>query len=58
MTLKVTGTLEISAKVQYICTLVGVEAIRKSDSLSADAKSANTLTVEDIILGLGLYFSY
>ena len=38
MTFAATGTIETEEKVQYICTLVRVEALRQSDLVSADAK--------------------
>ena len=50
---KAEGTLETAVKVQCICTLVHGEVLRQFDLLSADVESANSLTVDFIILGLG-----
>ena len=53
---KAEGTLETAVKVQCICTLVHGEVLRQFDLLSADVESANSLTVDFIILGLGSYY--
>ena len=45
-TLAVSGTLETGSKVQYICTLFRVEALRQFEFLSADAESTEPPTVE------------
>ena len=50
------GTLATDTKVQYIRTLVPVEALRQFDLLYADVEGTNQLTAENIILGLALYF--
>ena len=39
MTLAATGTLDIEAKVQYLCTLVRGEALCQFNLLSADVKN-------------------
>ena len=54
MNLEASGMMETSTKVQYLHTLVSGEALHQFDSMSVDAESANHLTVEAIILGLGL----
>ena len=56
MTLVVSGTLEMGKNIQYLCTIVRVEALHKFDSLSANLESTETLNVEYIIKGLRLYF--
>ena len=56
MTLAVSGTLEVGAKIQYLCTLVRGEALHQFDSLSADVESMQTLNVVEIIKGLAHYF--
>ena len=38
MALAASGTLDMGAKVQYLCTLVRVEVLRQFDSLSADVE--------------------
>ena len=53
----VSGTLETSAKVQYLHTLVRGEELCQFDSLYADVEGTKLLTVEAIILGLGVYSS-
>ena len=45
-------TLATDTKVQYIRTLVPVEALRQFDLLYADVEVTNQLTAENIILGL------
>ena len=43
------GTLEMVAEIQYICTLVRGEALCQFDTLPDDIKSTTPLTVEAII---------
>ena len=50
MTLEASGTLQDAAKIQYISTLVRVEALRHFDMLSADFESSTPLTLETIFL--------
>ena len=57
MILEVAGTLETTTKVKYLRMLVHGELLRQYDSMSNDVESANHLTVESIILGLGSHFS-
>ena len=52
MTLAASITLETDAQVQYICTLVHVEAVYQFDLLSTEMEGTKPLTVENIILGL------
>ena len=56
-TLAVSGTLEASTKVQYLCTLVHGEVLCQFDLLSTDVESVNPITVENIHKGLTLYVS-
>ena len=56
MTLKAPGMLETSAKVQYLCTLVRGEVLCQFETLYDDTESTTPLTVEVIILVLGLYY--
>ena len=56
ITISVSGNLETSTNVQYLRTLGRVKNVSKFDWLSADVESSNPLAVEDIILGLGVYF--
>ena len=56
MTIAASGTLDMGAKIQYLCMLVRGEALRKFDSLSSDVEIKETLNVEYIIKGLELYF--
>ena len=42
-TLSATVTLEMEANVQYFCTLIRGEALRKFDLVSADTKNIETL---------------
>ena len=46
---KASGTLEKSTKDQYIFSLVCGESLHQFDLLSADAESANPITVKAII---------
>ena len=45
MTLAELGTLSMGTKVQYICTLVRVEALCQFDSLYDDVEGMNPLTL-------------
>ena len=56
MTLAVTGTLEMDAKIQYICTLVSGESFHHFELLSTDIENIETLNVDYCIKGLALYF--
>ena len=56
MTNAKSGTLDTGAKIQYLCTLVCGEALRHFDSFSDDVERTETLTAENIIKGLALYF--
>ena len=56
MTLTVSGTLEMAAKVKYLRMIVCEEEIYQFDLLSDDVESTNPLMVEAIILGFGAYF--
>ena len=56
MTLAASGTLAMGVKIQYICTLVRLEALHQFDLLSADVEGTNPLTTKNIILGLASYF--
>ena len=57
MTLAATGTLDMKAKVHYICTLVRGEFLLQFDLLSADVENTDTtLTVEYLIKGLACFF--
>ena len=55
MTLKVSGMLETSTKVQYLHIIVRGEALCQFEMMSDDVESTNPLTVEAIILELGAY---
>ena len=55
MTLAVSGTLKAGAKVQYLCTMVCVEALHHFDALSDEVESSTPETLTSIILGLGTY---
>ena len=55
MTLAASGMLATGDKIQYLCTLVHVELLHQFDSMSTDVEGTNPLTVETIILGLGVY---
>ena len=50
MTLAAIGTLEMEAKVQYLCTLVRGEALRQFDLVSADAKNIEARLYADYLL--------
>ena len=56
MTLEAPWTMETGAKVEYLITLICVEALRQCDSLSADVEITDPLTMEYFIMGLALYF--
>ena len=55
--LAASGTLEVDAKFQYLCTLVCGEALHQFESLSAYAESTENLNVDYIIRGLAQYFT-
>ena len=52
---KISGTLEMGAKIQYLYALVHGEALNQFESFSADMESTETLTVDYIVKGLTLY---
>ena len=54
MTLEASGTLKPGAKIQYLRTLVRGEALRQFDMFYAEVEGATQLTLENIILGLGM----
>ena len=57
MNLADTGTLEMEAKVQYLCTLLFGEALRQFYSLYIDVKNTETyLYVDYLLKGLAWYF--
>ena len=57
MTLAATGTLDMEARVKYLCALVHGEALRQFDLVSDDAKKTETLLyVDDLIKGLSWYY--
>ena len=56
MTLKASGTLQSGANIQYLCMIFFGGALCKCDMLSSDSESSTPLTLEAIILGLGMYF--
>ena len=55
MTIVASGTLATGAKIEYFCTLVRVEALRKFDLWSAEMEGTDPINVETIILGLAWY---
>ena len=55
-TLPEIGTLNMDAKIQYLCTLVYGEALRYFDLLSADMGNTETLKLDYYIKGLELYY--
>ena len=58
MTLAATETLDMDAKVQYLCTIFRGEALSKFDLMSTDVENTDTsLTADYIIKGLGWFFS-
>ena len=57
MTLEVSGTLQTSAKIQYLLhTLFCGEALRHLEKLSDEVESSNSLILEAVILRLVMYF--
>ena len=46
MTLRATGTLDMGAKIQYLCTLVCGEALSQCYLLSSDMENTETLNVD------------
>ena len=57
ITLKVLGTISANTKLRYICTLLCVEAIFQFDTFCAHMGSTTTTHLNQIIFGLGTYFS-
>ena len=57
MNLAVSGTLEVSAKYQYLRTIVCREVFCQFDSLYADIEGIESLNVDYIIKGLAQYFT-
>ena len=55
MTLKASGTLKSSAKIQCLCTLTRGEEVHHFDMLSSELGSATTENLTSVILGLGMY---
>ena len=47
MTITASVMLEEGAKVQYLCTIIHREALRQFNSLYADMKGENPITVEN-----------
>ena len=57
MTFSATGVQDTDAKIQYLCTLVNGEALRRFDLLSDDIENTDTsLSVDYLIKALALYF--
>ena len=56
MNLAVSGTLEVSAKYQYLLTIVCREVLCQFDSLYADIEGIEALNVDYIIRSLDNYF--
>ena len=52
--LEESGMLQAGAKIQYFHTLVHGEVFHQFDTLSDDIESSTPLTLEAIILGLGI----
>ena len=57
MTLVVTGTLDMDANIQYLCTVFCGEALHQFDLFTADVENIETLNVDYYIKSLALYFS-
>ena len=57
MTFNFPGTLQTAANIQYLHMLVSGEVLCKFDILFTKIESGTPLKLEDIILGLGAYFS-
>ena len=55
MNLVASGTLDMGARFQYLCTLVNGETLHQFDPLSSDVESMETLNMEYIIKVLALY---
>ena len=53
ITIEVKGMLTTCAKIQYLCTLLCGEALRKLDTLSLEVGSMTIANLNRIILGLG-----
>ena len=56
-TLAATWTLDMNAKIQYLCTLVRGKALHQFELLCADVKNPETLNLDYYIQGLAFYFS-
>ena len=57
MTLVVSGTLRYNTKLQYLCTIICVEALRQFDDFFDKVGSTTTAHLNRVILVLGTYFS-
>ena len=57
MTLEASGTLDASAKLHCIYTLLRGEALHKFDTLCDQVRSTNITNLSRILLGLGTYSS-
>ena len=55
-TLAASGTLEVDAKFQYLCTLVLREVLCQFDLFSADVEIMETRNLDYIIRGLAHFF--
>ena len=56
MALAASGTLDMGANIQYLCTPVRGEELNQFDLLSADVGSTETLNLEYVIKGFTFYF--
>ena len=54
--LKALVTINANAKLQYICTILRVEALHQFDTLCTQEGLITTTHLNPIILGLGTYF--
>ena len=54
--LDTSGTLAENVKLQYLHTLICVEALRQFDNLCAQVVSITIVHLNQVILGLGTYF--
>ena len=54
-TFEASVTLQAGAKVQFLCTIVRGEVLHQFDLLFDNIESSTPLTLESIILGLGVY---
>ena len=57
ITIEAAQTLETSANIQYLHTLIRVEALCQFDLMFVDVEITNPLTVEAFFFELGAYFS-